>query len=235
MGVELHRAAQAAGCEVVGIHDIDNPYNNALPEGYDVAIDFTEPSAVVHNVKVAGEHGKNIVIGTTGWNDQMDRIHAIQEKTGIGVLYGSNFSIGVQLFFRLAAEAGRLIDAVDEYDVMIHEAHHKRKKDSPSGTAITTAERLLSQIARKDHISTEAQHSPIAPEALHVSSTRGGEVVGRHTVLIDGPHDTIEIVHNAKNRTGFVQGALAAATWLHGKRGMYAFTDVFDEIVGAGA
>lgn len=233
MGGEIHRAALSCGCEVVGIHDVDNPYSNALPTGYDVAIDFTEPSAVINNVKIASEHGKNIVIGTTGWYDQLSRIHAIQERAGIGVLYGSNFSIGVQLFFRLVAEAGRLVDSIEDYDAMINEWHHKRKKDSPSGTALRTADMLMRGLKRKTTITTEAQHGEINPEALHVSSTRGGEIIGKHQVTIDGPNDSIEIIHNAKNRAGFVQGALAAATWLKGKHGLHEFSEVFPEIIAS--
>jgi len=233
MGAELHRAAPQAGCEVVGVHDLDNPYSTALHEGYDVAIDFTEPTAVLDNVRIAAEHGKNIVIGTTGWYHDMERVHALQERAGIGVLYGSNFSIGVQIFFRLVAQAGRLIDALDEYDPMIHEWHHRLKKDAPSGTALTAAHKLIHELERKTSIATEAQHDRIDPQALHVSSTRGGEIIGKHLLTIDGPSDAIEIQHTAKNRSGFVQGALAAARWMQHRHGFFDFSEVFDEVVRA--
>ena len=230
MGRELHRAAEQADCEIVGIHDVDTPFADR-DAAYDVAIEFTQPSSVIDNVKIAAEHGRNIVIGTTGWYDHLEEVHAIQEKSGIGVLYGSNFSIGVQMFFRLVEEAGRLMNSVDDYDAMLHEYHHRRKKDSPSGTAHTAALRLLEALDRKTRVSTEAQHEAIDPETLHVSSTRGGEVIGRHTLTVDGPNDSIEITHNAKNRNGFVQGALAAATWMKGRTGFYDFSNVFTDIL----
>jgi len=230
MGRELHKAAEAAGCEIVGIHDVEAPYADG-DTAYDVAIEFTEPSSVIQNVKIAAEHGRNIVIGTTGWYDHLGEVRAIQEKAGIGVLYGSNFSIGVQMFFRLVEESGRLVNNVEDYDAMLHEYHHRRKKDSPSGTAHTAAERLLGTIDRKTHVTTEAQHDQIDANALHVSSTRGGDVIGRHTLTIDGPNDTIEITHNAKNRNGFVQGALAAARWMKGRTGFYDFSQVFTDIL----
>lgn len=230
MGRELERLAPTAQCEIVGIVDVDRPLS-AITHDFDVAIDFTQPDAVIENVRAITERGMNMVIGTTGWHERMEEVAAMQRSASTGVIVGSNFSVGVQLFFQLVQDAASLINELDEFDVMLHEWHHKRKKDSPSGTAITAADIVLSAIDRKTRIETEAQHGTIDPASLHVSSTRGGEVVGRHQLTIDGPSDTIDIIHNAKNRHGFAKGALLAATWIHGKQGMYDFTDVFTDII----
>ena len=226
MGRELHKAAEAAGCEIVGIHDVESPFADR-DTAYDVAIEFTEPSSVIQNVKIAAEHGRNIVIGTTGWYDHLGEVRAIQEKAGIGVLYGSNFSIGVQMFFRLVEEAGRLVNNVEDYDAMLHEYHHRRKKDSPSGTAHTAAERLLGAIDRKTHVTTEAQHDQIDANALHVSSTRGGDVIGDHTVCFAADGERVEITHKASGRQIYAAGAVRAALWTKGRGpGFYSMNDV---------
>lgn len=233
MGRVLHRLAPSNHCEVVGIVDVDTPFDPSAIPDFDVAIDFTQPDAVVENVRAICAHGRNVVIGTTGWNERLAEVASIQSQTNTGIIIGSNFSIGVQMFFRLVREAGLMANDLSELDVMLHEWHHHRKKDSPSGTALTAASLLLDVIDRKTYVDAEAQHGTIDPSALHVSSTRGGEVVGRHQLTIDGTTDTIDIIHNAKSRDGFAKGALLAATWIHGKHGMYDFTDVFPDILRA--
>jgi 4-hydroxy-tetrahydrodipicolinate reductase len=231
MGRVLHRLAPSMSCEIVGIVDVDTPFDAATAPDFDVAIDFTQPDAVIENVRTISGHGKNVVIGTTGWNERRAEVETIQHQTGTGIIVGSNFSVGVQMFFRLVREAGLMVNDLADLDVMLHEWHHHRKKDSPSGTALTAASLLLDVIDRKTYVEAETQHGTIDPSALHVSSTRGGEVVGRHQLTIDGATDTIDIIHNAKSRDGFAQGALLAATWIHGKQGMYDFTDVFPDIL----
>lgn len=229
MGKELERLAPQAGCRVAAIFDADRPLT---PEagGFDIAIDFSLPGAVVENVRTLAALKKNIVLGTTGWAEHRDEIERIVTESGIGLVYGSNFSVGMQMFFRIVRAAARLANAHGEYDVFLHEIHHTRKADSPSGTALSLAHLLLDELDRKTGLLTETSHGKIAPEALHVTSARGGEVAGTHIVYLDSVADTIELTHRAKNRSGFALGALHAAKWIAGKKGIYDFSEVFGEV-----
>lgn len=230
MGCMIEELSPQVGADVVAVYDVDRPF--ALPNtaGATVAIDFSLPHVVRHNVQTACQAGMNIVIGTTGWYDELPEITQLANDAGIGIIYGTNFSVGIHLFLRLVDEAAKLVNDNPSYDVMLHEWHHHRKQDSPSGTALTAANVVLRSLERKHHLVTETQHGAIDAGALHVSSTRGGEVVGRHTLTIDSSVDTIEITHNAKNRQGFALGALRAAAWLQGKKGVYDFADVVTQL-----
>ncbi len=230
MGRELERLAPSVGCDVTRIFTEERPVRVGGPDEFDVAIDFTEPRSVVDNVRTLAAMGRNVVIGTTGWYDRMPEVRSIVTSSGIGCVWGSNFSVGVQMFLRIVRAASMLAHETPEYDVMVHEWHHRRKKDSPSGTAISIANVIIDEMDRKNHITAEAQHEPIDPSALHVSSTRGGEIVGRHVVTLDSAFDSIELVHNAKDRSGFAHGALLAAAWVAGRTGFHDFTDIFPEI-----
>ncbi len=227
MGQELERLAPHHDCLVAAVYEVDKPVTANDAADWDVAIDFSDASAVVGNCAAVCQAGKGLVIGVTGWSEHLDTIRSLVQKANIGCVYGSNFSVGVQMFFRLARAAGMLVHQQPEYDVMIHEWHHKRKKDSPSGTALTLGSILLDEVRRKTHITTETQHGPIHPAALHVSSTRGGEIAGRHVITLDGPHDRIDLIHDARSRVGFASGALRAATWIRNRKGLHDFTDIF--------
>jgi 4-hydroxy-tetrahydrodipicolinate reductase len=158
------------------------------------------------------------------------------EKTvltgNIGYVYGSNFSIGAHIFFRLVALASKLTDGFPEYDIMAYELHHKMKKDSPSGTALSTAKIVLDNSTKKDTIVTEKLDRAIAPNELHVASIRGGEVPGTHTVLFDSAADTIEITHRVRSRNGLALGAVIAAEWVIGKKGFFTIEDFIKETLG---
>lgn len=233
MGRELEALATRAQCRVVAIFDEERPLTEEA-KGFDVAIDFSLPNAVLHNVQRLAGLRKNIVLGTTGWGTVAAEVRAIVEQAGIGLVYGSNFSIGMQMFVRIVRAAARLANAHADYDVFLHEIHHTRKADSPSGTALTLADVVLHEVDRKTELLTETSHGRIAPEALHVSSSRGGEIAGTHTVALDSIADTIELTHRAKNRSGFALGALRAAHWIHGKTGMHDFSDVFEQVGSKG-
>ncbi len=230
MGHELDRLASSAGCTIARVFDEHRPLTADSPDEFDVAIDFTVPGAVLPNLEVLARMGKSVVIGTTGWYQHMPQVQQIVEQHGIGCVWGSNFSVGVQMFLRVVRAAAIMANDATEYDVMVHEWHHHRKKDSPSGTAISLASAIIGEVDRKNHMEAETRHDQIDPSALHVTSTRGGEVVGKHIVTLDGPFDTIELVHTAKNRSGFAHGALLAAQWVKDKKGLYEFTDVFPQI-----
>lgn len=200
-------------------------------EGADAAIEFSLASGVRSNVELYAKTGTAAVIGTTGWEDLREEVERIASGAGIGLVHGSNFSIGAHLFFSLAAEAARLTDSLPEYDIMLYELHHSRKKDSPSGTALTAARRIIEAGTKKRVIQTERLDRQIGPEELHVASVRGGAIPGVHTVLLDSPADTIEITHTARSRGGFALGAVMAAEWVAGKHGVFRVEEFVAELL----
>ena len=148
-------------------------------------------------------------------------------------IYSGNFSIGVQLFLALVSQAGRIINRIDSYDVAVSETHHREKADSPSGTALMTASKLLGAIDRKKGLQIGNPEGRIEKDMISISSSRVGYVPGIHTVTIDGPADTIEITHTARSREGFAEGAVRAARWIAGKpAGIYTMDDFVADLIG---
>ena len=185
-------------------------------KGVDVAIDFTIAKAVKRNVEGCVAAGVPLVEGTTGWHDKREEIERIVRE-GIGAfVFGANFSIGVNLFYRIAGYAAELFAKFDEYETFIEERHHSRKKDAPSGTAL----KLKDVVA--EHIKSE----------ISISATRAGNIPGTHRVGFDGPADQLLLEHTARSREGFALGAIMAAEWIVGKTGFYEFSNVMDEILG---
>lgn len=197
----------------------------AALQNTDVVIDFSHPTVVLSNVGLVAPFKKNIVMGTTGWYDQLEAVKQIVTQHGIGFLYSSNFSIGVQLFLKLVERAGQLFNNFEQYDVFAHEFHHRQKADSPSGTALSVGKALLKTMPRKREILSDTSHEKIAPDRLHLTSTRGGFVPGTHEVYFDSEADTVEIRHTARGRAGFASGALRAAEWLNGKKGFFTMEE----------
>jgi len=230
MGREVERLAEPLGMGISLISDVNRPFGNETTADFDVAIDFSWPDAVIDNVRAAARLQRPIVIGTTGWYDQMDQVRSIVAGAGIGCVWGSNFNIGTHLFLRIVRHAAEQINAHAGFDVAVHEWHHRRKKDSPSGTALTVAQTILSSLHRKTRLETETSLGVINPEALHVTSSRVGEVIGRHQVTIDSSFESIEIIHTAKNRQGFAQGALLAASWVQHRTGMFDVSEIIDSL-----
>ena len=179
--------------------------------GVDAVIDFTAPEAALENMRAVLALGGRIVVGTTGWYAQLNEMKALAIKRGGALLYGANFSIGVQKLFRLTAELAKL----DEYKFSIVETHHQSKLDAPSGTALT-----LQQIIESARSSTNVE----------VTSHRVGDAKGEHVVTATGPDDVIELRHDALSRRGFALGAVRAAEWLHNKSGAWDFREVFDQL-----
>jgi 4-hydroxy-tetrahydrodipicolinate reductase len=180
----------------------------------DAVIDFTTPHTVIPHIEACVNAGKNIVVGTTGWYNEIHRIRALVEQRQTGFLYGANFSIGVNLFFEVARAAAAALR--HDYSGQIFERHHAHKKDAPSGTAIA-----LQQLIR------EASGQKEGPE---ITSFREGDVVGLHEVVLESPADRIYLCHDAKSRRGFAEGAVRAAEWLATKKGFYEFKDVWREL-----
>jgi 4-hydroxy-tetrahydrodipicolinate reductase len=224
MGHEIEAAARERGDAIVEIYDIDRLADAASLKKADVCIEFSTPDAAVRNIQTAIEAGVDIVVGTTGWYNRLGEIR--ERVRDSAVLYSANFSLGVNIYFRIVARAAELMQSATDYDLYVHELHHRMKADSPSGTALRLADILLERIDRKKTIQRDRSEGKIDPSALHVTSTRIGTVPGTHTVTFDSEADQIEITHVAKNRRGFALGALRAAHWVHGRKGLFTMDDV---------
>jgi len=212
MGRMVEEAAAREGIDVVCVIDPVGGSRGELGDA-DVCVDFTEPRVVIENVKTAAAARLSMVVGTTGWYDRIDEAREIVEQSGIGFVYGSNFSIGVNLMFKITERAAELFSHFSSHDPFIEEAHHKFKKDAPSGTALS-----LKRIV-------EAKYERETPTC----STRAGYFPGRHVVGFDSEADTLEIVHTARSRAGFAEGALLAAKWIVGRKGFFEFSQIIDE------
>ena len=243
MGRAAAQAAAAAGHQVVAridpaAADADAAELTAdLAAGADVAIEFSSAEGVVENARRYVRFGLSAVVGTTGWNARLAEVRAIVGAGSCGYLHATNFSLGVQLFMRLAAQATALLDPFDDYDLAIFERHHRRKADSPSGTALSLAQAVLGASSGKRRVVTERLDRPIAADELHVAAVRGGEDPGTHTLVFDSLDDTIELTHRARGRSALAAGALRSAIWLTAaprKTGMYDIYDLIDQLAAAG-
>lgn len=205
--------------------------DNLRASGAEVAIDFSLGEAVFENLKTCQEAGVNLVVGTTGWQGRLEEVKELVENTDantkkpIGFFWSSNFSIGVNLYLKIVAEAAKMINKFDEYDIWGHEIHHYNKADSPSGTAKSLEKILLENIERKTTIVEEKLDRKRENHEIHFSSVRGGLVNFGHTIGFDSPADTITITHAARSRDGYALGAVKAAEWLNGKKGYFEMED----------
>ncbi len=202
-----------------------------LAEEADCAIEFSWPGAAFTNAEKYCKFGLNAVTGTTGWYDKIESLKKKVARSGIGFIYGSNFSIGAHILFKLTAYASKLANKIPEYDILGYELHHKNKKDSPSGTAQTISSIILDNYNRKDSIVTEKLDRAIKPNELHFASVRGGNIPGTHKIILDSEADSIELSHTARSRKGFVLGAVLASEWISKKTGFYYVQDFIDEIL----
>jgi 4-hydroxy-tetrahydrodipicolinate reductase len=209
MGAMVEQAGTRAGLEVACVIDPVAGSRGRLGD-CEVAVDFSEPGAVMDNIKTVAAARISMVVGTTGWYDRIADARHLVEEAGIGFVYGSNFSVGVNLMFMLTERAAELFSRFAIYDPFIEEAHHKFKKDAPSGTAM-----FLKRIV-------ESEYQADVP----TSSTRAGYIPGSHTVGFDSEADTLTITHVARNRAGFAEGALLAAKWIKGRTGFFEFSEV---------
>ena len=238
MGKDIERIAIEKGINVVSTIDPTNSdakykkINSESLAGVDVAIDFTMPNAVVDNVERIAKEGVNIVLGTTGWYDRKDEVEKIVVNNGVGLIWSGNFSIGVNMFFKIVDVTSKLVNNAPEYDSLVTDIHHNQKVDSPSGTALMIANIMLRNIERKTEILEGSSDGKIKPEQLQVSSSNVGSVTGVHKVYFDSPADSIEIKHFAKNRSGFASGAVMAAEFIEGKKGFYSIDDLMKSIIG---
>jgi 4-hydroxy-tetrahydrodipicolinate reductase len=211
MGRLVDALAAEHGMQIAGrISSSNADRDDNWPEA-DVAIDFSTAAAVASNATRLADRGMDLVIGTTGWQDQEADVRRALAGKPVGVVAAPNFSLGVNIFLAIAARAAELMAERPAFGAWIHELHHSAKRDAPSGTAIAIREAMVQA----------GYHGPI-----DVASTRAGSIPGTHTVGFDGVADSISLTHTARDRSVFARGALEAARWVHGRRGWFSMKDV---------
>jgi len=223
MGRVVEEIAPARGMEVVDRFTRDRPLRadeatrRALSDV--TLVDFSVPEAVAGTARAAAELSLPLVIGTTGWQDRLDEVRGIAERSGIGVVRAANFSLGVNVLYRLVEQAAQLLAAVEDYDPFISDWHHRFKKDSPSGTALEIRRRMARHYGERE---------------VPIACQRAGYVPSVHAVGFDSPADTIHLEHRARNRQGLAEGALLAARWIEGRTGFHEFGEVLDDFLPGG-
>ena len=226
MGREIEKILIARGHEVTLIIDIDNAadLNAENLANVDVAIEFTTPTTAYDNIRKCLECGTAVVSGTTGWTDRLAELQELCREKGGAMFYASNYSLGVNLMFRLNRELARLMNQFGGYEITMSETHHTEKKDSPSGTAVTLVEDIISRVDRKTGWVNEPTEDPAL---ISIESLRIGKTPGDHSVTYTSEDDILEIRHSIKNRRTLAQGAVVAAEFLCGKQGIYTMEDLF--------
>lgn len=220
MGRLIEQLAPEYGFDVKLRLDVNNNarFEGMTPEsfrGIDAAIEFSTPATAPENIERLARLGVNVVVGTTGWFDQMERVREIVNRDKIGLVWSANFSVGVNVFSQIVAEAAQLISRQPEYGAWAWEIHHATKKDAPSGTLLALVEKMK-------------QSGYTRP--IDVSSSRAGAHPGTHEIGFDSGADTITIRHTARSREGFARGALRAARWVTGKKGFFHFREIVDDL-----
>lgn len=223
MGKEIEQILLKRGHTVSLRSTRSEPFKAADLAGTDVAIEFTEPSAAVDNILKCFEAGVPVVVGTTGWYTRMPEVREACARMNGGLLTASNFSIGVNLLFKFNKEMARIMRDFEEYTPSMEEIHHTAKRDAPSGTAITLAEGILENYPERNEWINEATDNH---HQLGIVSRREGEVPGTHIVRYTSEVDEIQLVHQAYNRKGFALGAVKAAEFMQGKKGVFTMGDV---------
>ncbi|QQG40976.1 MAG: 4-hydroxy-tetrahydrodipicolinate reductase [Candidatus Levyibacteriota bacterium] len=193
----------------------------------DVAIDFTSADIVLDTIEKVASQGINLVVGTTGWYDKLSDVEKIVKKTKIGLIFGKNFSLGANIFFQIVGFSAKLFAKYGKYDVAGFEMHHTGKKDSPSGTAKKLAAVIMENFPKKKTLETGRLDRQIREDELHFASIRAGRNFGYHEVLFDSQADEVKLSHAAHSRRGFAEGAILAAQYIKGKKGIYGFEDSF--------
>ncbi|RDY61081.1 4-hydroxy-tetrahydrodipicolinate reductase [Flagellimonas nanhaiensis] len=221
MGKMIEQLALQRGHNIVAKVDVDTKHINFSE--MDVAIDFSTPDAAFNNITASIKNSVPIISGTTGWLAQYDQVVELcKEKQG-ALIYASNFSLGVNIFFELNAYLAKMMSNLEQYNVSMEEIHHTQKLDAPSGTAITLAEGIIEHTTYQDwQMESTGKHS------IPITSKREGTVPGTHTVSYESDVDKIEIKHEAHNRKGFALGAVIAAEWIQGKTGIFSMRDVLN-------
>ena len=224
MGREVAEVLRERGHEPVMVGASD-----PFPSGCAVGIDFTKPEAVVENVKKAMATRARYVVGTTGWSAREVEVRRLVEAAGGGLVHAANFSVGVNLFYRIVREAARTLAAFPDYDPYVLERHHRAKKDAPSGTAKALAEIVEKSGGPRRRAATSLS-GPLKDDEFLVSAVRAGGIVGEHTVGFDSGGDEILLEHRARSRRGFALGAVLAAEWIATRAGVFGFDAVLADL-----
>jgi len=234
MGQIIERFAVERGHEVVLKINVDNKeeLTTANLSKADVAIDFSSPDAALANIYACFEANVPVIVGTTGWYGQLQEVKNDCLHGNHTLLYGSNFSIGVNLFFHINQVMAKIMNNYPQYDVQVEEIHHTQKLDAPSGTAMTIAEGIIDNLDSKSEWINEVEGAEFDQipknEQLLINSLRIGEVPGTHTVVYSSEVDDIELKHTAHSRAGFALGAVVAAEWVEHRQGFYTVADIFN-------
>jgi 4-hydroxy-tetrahydrodipicolinate reductase len=224
MGREVEAVGRERGHEPIVVGR-----GTPFPAGVPAGIDFTRADAVLANTRAALAAGARYVIGTTGWDAQRDELtRAVEEAKG-GVVHAANFSLGVNLFYKVVRDAAALFARFPEYDPYVLERHHRLKKDAPSGTAKALARILEDAHGPRAHAATTLDGA-LADDRFHVAALRAGGIVGEHTVGFDSGGDEVLLEHRARTRRGFALGAVLAAEWIATRTGVHPFEDVVDDL-----
>lgn len=227
MGRAIEEIAKQRGHEIVLTIDQPN-LHEFTPENIakaDAAIEFTSPHSAYDNVKKCIDMNIPVVCGSTGWTDKLDEVKQLCTEKNGALIYSSNYSVGVNIFFEVNKKLASLMAPHKEYEVILEETHHTQKKDAPSGTAITLAEQILEQVQRKKQWVNELSDHP---EDLEIISQRIDPAPGTHSIKYSSVIDDIEIIHTAHNRTGFATGAVLAAEFIQGRHGFFTMKDVLN-------
>lgn len=237
MGQMLHDLAPSFNLDVKVIIDPEHTKATAQDiteeslKNCDVCIDFTTPKVVLDNIEKLLKLNVPVVVGTTGWYEQLPKVKDLVHQYDGTLIYGSNFSIGVNVFFKMLKEASRIMNQIPGYDVSGYESHHRMKKDIPSGTAKSIADIVLSEINGKNSVIYQPGNRQIQEDELHFTSLRCGHINGLHEITFDSFEDQIKLKHRARNRQGFAKGALVAAKYCANHSGLIDFNQKFDEIL----
>ena len=232
MGHIVERIARERGHDIVSVIDVDNQagFDSDAFRSADVAIEFTTPATAIDNYRRAFAAGVPVVSGSTGWTSRMAEVEQMVAESDASLFWTSNFSVGVNIFFELNKRLARLMEPFPQYRPFMSETHHIHKLDHPSGTAVTLAEGIVEEHPR---VNSWTEEVPAADDALIVSHIREGEVPGTHTITWDSPVDSISITHRAKSREGFALGAVMAAEWLPGHKGMQGMDALMSDLLKA--
>lgn len=235
MGKIIHEEAEKRWHKIVGILDPFNWNLKTLEElkkiDFNVIIDFSIPKAVMQNMEFYASNNYKAVVWTTGWYDKVNEVKWYFSNSSWSLLWASNFSIWVNLFWEIIKKASKIMNTVSDYDVFWHEFHHREKIDSPSWTAITTANCILENMDRKTKLVTEKLDRAPEKDELHFSSTRWGFIPGTHSIYFDSPFDTIEITHTARSRNWFAFWSVLAAEWLNNKKWYFEVQNWINDLI----
>ncbi len=238
MGHEVESIASRRGHERVAVVGpgargprATGKIDGATLRGAEVAFEFSEPSAAEDNVVALLAAGAAVVCGTTGWDSSSARVAGAVRRSRGALLVAPNFSIGMNLFFRVVSETARALASSGQYDPFVVESHHRAKADAPGGTARRLGELILAADPGLRRLQEGNPPGPLAPGTVHVASVRAGHEPGTHTVGFDGEHDVITLTHRARARSGLALGAVLAGEWLLGRRGRHAFDEVVEDLL----